>query len=156
MLKITSVRFSFQHSKDFVDIFENFGIGSHQSFVRIYPRGFFVEVTGTQIGIPFQWLLRIVAAFADISQLSMHFQSGQTVNYFNTRLMHKLGGEIIVFFVKTSFELNKNGDFLAVFSCTDQAIDHGRILGHAILSNFDLLYLRIESRLHQKTQHVIK
>ena len=70
----------------------------------------------------------------------MYFQTGDTIDDANTRLLHPFGRTHIVLFVETGFQLHKDRHLLPVLSSADQRIDNSRVLRHPVLRDFDLIY----------------
>ncbi len=92
MLEIVHIRLSLQHAKDLVNIFDDLFVRCQQSLVGIDAGRFFVEVARTQVGIPFDRIIGVVASLTHVGQLGMHLQSRQAVDDLHPRLLHQLRG----------------------------------------------------------------
>ena len=156
MAECRSGQLPFQHRKHFVYIGYQFRIRSQQRHIGIDACRFFIEIAGTQIGkIP-----PLAAVFRIFPQnnrhFCMYFQTGNAIDDANTRLLHPFGRTHIVLFVETGFQLHKDRHLLPVLSSADQRIDNSRVLRHPVLRDFDLIYFRIKSRLHQEADQVVE
>ena len=86
----------------------------------------------------------------------MHLQPGYAVDDLDPRLTHLFGRAHVVLLIEARLELHEDRHTFAIARGTDQGVDHGRVFRHAILRDLDLLHVRIERRLHEEAQQVVK
>ena len=86
----------------------------------------------------------------------MHLQPGYAVDDLDPRLAHLFGRAHVVLLIEARLELHEDRHTFAIARGTDQGVDHGRVFRHAILRDLDLLHVRIERRLHEEAQQIVK
>ena len=86
----------------------------------------------------------------------MHLQPGYAVDDLNPRLTHLFGRAHVVLLIEARLKLHEDRHTFAIARGTNQGVDHGRVFRHAILRDLDLLHVRIERRLHEEAQQVVK
>ena len=86
----------------------------------------------------------------------MYLQPGYAVDDLDPRLTHLFGRAHVVLLIEARLELHEDRHTFAIARGTDQGVDHGRVFRHAILRDLDLLHVRIERRLHEEAQQIVK
>ena len=88
--------------------------------------------------------------------LTVGFQSHQSVDYMTAGLFQHLSPYNIILFIKSCFKLYQNGNLFPVFCCLRQRCDDRRITADTIQGLFDRQHILISCRLPDKINYRCK
>ena len=88
--------------------------------------------------------------------LTVGFQTHQTIDYMSARLLQHLRPDDIVLLIETGLQLHQNRNLLAVLCRLGQSCDDRRITADTVQCLLDSQYLRIVGRVLYKLHHRIK
>ncbi|MNV09042.1 hypothetical protein D3C71_995280 [compost metagenome] len=128
-------------------------VGGQQRVVRIKSRGFLVKVTGPDVGVAHH----VVTFFTgNQEQFGVNFQARRGEDDVYTGFRQTTSPVDVRFFVETGLQLNHYRHFFTVVGSVNHRIYDARVFRHAVNVDLNSQHVRVERRLTQQFQHVLK